>query len=387
MKKRGVEAFRGIRKAAAAVCLFAGFTWLFTGCGKRAEETSYIKQAEETTADAGPVEVTRASEEVPETHAAEVPDERIEVDGKIQSYLTGEMVDVSKANRRPIAVMISNDKESMPSYGINRAGVVYEAPAEGGMVRYMALIEDYDDLERIGSVRSARTYYVYFAREFDAILAHCGQSTFAKPYLEKIDNINALEGAGGTAFYRSKDKKAPHNAYTSFKNIQKAAEALGYSQEYSKAYQGHYRFAKPDEPVTLTQDNAVEAYKIYPGYQLNNPYFVYSEDDGLYHRYQYGAVHKGNEGPLAVKNVIIQYCQQGYYATTQYLNINVHNKEWGYYATNGKAMPVYWVKDGEFGITHYYDFADNEIMLNPGKTWVCIVSTRDEARTELHGKE
>ena len=50
------------------------------------------------------------------------------------------MTDVAKANRRPIAVMISNDKESMPSYGLNQAGVVYEAPVEGGMVRYMALI-------------------------------------------------------------------------------------------------------------------------------------------------------------------------------------------------------------------------------------------------------
>ena len=62
------------------------------------------------------------------------------------------------------------------------------------MNRYMSIIEDFDDLERIGSVRSCRTYYTYFAREFDAIYAHYGQSTFAVPYLKSVDNINGVDG-------------------------------------------------------------------------------------------------------------------------------------------------------------------------------------------------
>ena len=77
------------------------------------------------------------------------------------------------------------------------------------MNRYMALIEDYDGLERIGSVRSCRTYYTYFAREFDAVYVHYGQSTFAKPYLKNVDNINGLDAVGDLAFYRTKDKKSP----------------------------------------------------------------------------------------------------------------------------------------------------------------------------------
>ena len=78
------------------------------------------------------MELTTAAVET-EEETVEEPVERIAVDGKIRSYLTGEMVDVAKANRRPVAVMMSNDKEARPQYGINRAGVVYEAPAEGGM--------------------------------------------------------------------------------------------------------------------------------------------------------------------------------------------------------------------------------------------------------------
>lgn len=314
-----------------------------------------------------------------------IPEERVAVNGMIQSYLTGEMVPVEQGNRRPLAVMMSNDKAALPQYGINRAGVVYEAPVEGTMNRYMAIIEDYDDLERIGSVRSCRTYYTYFAREFDALYAHYGQSTFAKPYLKNVDNINGLEGIGGTAYYRSKDRKAPHNAYTSADGIRRAAEKLGYSMEYDPAYQGHFQFTR-GEPVDFENLTVRPAWKVTPGYRLNNPWFEYHEDDGLYYRFQYGAPHKGSEGQIAVKNLIIQYCAAGYYASTDYRNINVHGESWGYYVTDGKAIDVTWKKDGEFGVTHYYNELGQEIFLNPGKTWICIATTNDMGVASFEGK-
>ena len=93
------------------------------------------------------------STEEPETYE---PWERMEADGMVRSYLTGEKVPAAVGNRRPVAVMMSNDKAALPQYGINRAGVIYEAPVEGDMNRYMAIIENYDDLDRIGSVRSCR---------------------------------------------------------------------------------------------------------------------------------------------------------------------------------------------------------------------------------------
>ena len=317
-----------------------------------------------------------------------LPEERVEKDGMIRSYLTGEMVPASQGVRRPAAVMMSNDKEARPQYGINRAGVVYEAPVEGTMNRYMSLIEDYDDLERIGSVRSCRTYYTYFAREFDAVYVHYGQSTFAKPYLSNVDNINGLEAIGGTAFYRSRDKKQPHNAYTSGERIQASIRKLGYTQDYDPSYQGHYRFARDGKGVSLEERPGVmDAVTIKPGYVMNQAYFVYEPSDGLYHRYQYGGVHQGDEGPITAKNVIFQYCQSGYYATTEYLNINVHTSDCGYFMTEGKAIPISWEKDGEFGVTHYYDQEHNEIVLNQGQTWVCIISTKDFAKSEIIGNE
>lgn len=359
---------------------------MLSGCSKTAYTPASISETTE------PADITI----MPETETvileeeeglAKEPEERIPVEGKIRSYLTGEMTDVEKADRRPLAIMMSNDKDSLPQYGINRAGVVYEAPVEGDMNRYMAVIEDYDGLDRIGSVRSCRTYYTYFAREYDAIYAHFGQSTFAKPYLKNVDNINGIEGIGDTAFYRSKDKPRPHNAYASFAGIQRAIEKLGYSQEYDPSYQGHFLFARAGNPVELSGDGVIEAFKVVPGYDYHKPWFEYHEEDGLYYRYQYDAAHNGDEGQIAVRNILIQYCAAGYYASTAYRNINVHDGAWGYYITNGKAEEVSWKKDGEFGVTRFYDSAGQEIVLNKGKTWICIMTGDKMGKAEFTGND
>ena len=94
----------------------------------------------------------------------------------VKSYLTGEDVPESIGRRRPIAVMMGNDINGAPQSGTGNAGVIYEAPVEGSITRLMALIEDYDNLGRIGSVRSCRDYYLFYANEFDAIYAHYGQA-------------------------------------------------------------------------------------------------------------------------------------------------------------------------------------------------------------------
>ncbi|MFR4579290.1 MAG: DUF3048 C-terminal domain-containing protein [Clostridium fessum] len=46
----------------------------------------------------------------------------------------------------------------------------------------------------------------------------------------------------------------------------------------------------------------------------------------------------------------------------------------GYYFTNGHGHSDSLGKDGAYGVTKYYDMDGQEIKLNPGKTWVCILS-------------
>ena len=357
---------------------------LTDGAGQGAGEA---KEPADASAGVGEIEIfsDQSDENLPEYY---LPEERQAADGMIRSYLTGQLIEEAKGQRRPVAVMMSNDREAQPQYGINRAGVVYEAPVESGMNRFLAFLEDYDSLERIGSVRSCRTYYVYFANEFDAIYAHYGQSTFARPYLADIDNINGLEAIGTTAYYRSRDKKSPHNAYTSGERLTDSIGKLGYSAVYDSSYAGHYLFARDGREISLEERPGVmDAAAVETGYLLNRASFAYEERDGLYHRYQYGDVHQGDEGPIAVKNVIVQFCQSGYYASTEYLAFNVHTSEFGYFLTGGKAIPVSWEKEGEYGPTRYYDLNHREIVLNQGQTWVCIISTRDYDKFRITDKD
>ena len=362
---------------------------MMTACAKKVETEINVTETDAETEETEPIVIECETESEPEseTEPETETEERVEVDGMIRSYLTGEMVPLEIGNRRPVAVMMSNDKEASPQYGMGRAGIVYEAPVEGTMNRFMSIIEDYDDLERIGSVRSCRTYYTFFALEWDAIYAHYGQSTFALPYLDNLDNINGVMASGGAAFYRSKDKKTPHNAYTSGKLLKAAIEKNGYSYDYSEKYEkngGHFKFALGSEEIKFDENLSLAADKMYPGYPFNAPWFDYDEEDGLYHRYQYGKEHMSDEGPIAVKNVIFQYCPTANYATTQYLNINVHDDGYGYVFTNGRCMPFSSKKDGTFGVTRYYDMEGNEIRLNKGKTWICIIKSSKFNDTEIY---
>lgn len=134
-------------------------------------------------------------------------------EGKTLSYLTGEPVQ-GDITRRPVAVMMGNNKGGAPQSGISSAGVIYEAPVEGNMTRLMGIFENYEAIPKIGSVRSCRDYYTSYANEFEAIYAHFGQAVYAIPYLENIDNLNGLQ-LEGSVYFRTEDRKAPHNAYTS----------------------------------------------------------------------------------------------------------------------------------------------------------------------------
>lgn len=374
-----------IKRRAAVLALSVGLC-LNAGCA-RYEETS-VTAVKRETSKAIETEVIRITEAATEPENG--PEygrilERVEKDGKVPSYLTGEMTDAAIANRRPIAIMISNDKAALPHYGMSHAGVIYEAPAEGGMNRYMAVMEDYDGLDRIGSVRSCRTYYTFFAREFAAIYAHFGQSKFAVPYLMQMEHLNGIEGKGSAAFYRSSDKKAPHNAYASADRLREAIGAMGYSQEYPESYEGHFLFAGPEYPVTL--EDGFEAAYVRPGYPINNPWFEYHGDDGLYYRYQYGGAHDDNEGQLAVKNIIFQYCNWSYYSPSEYLDIDLLSPNGGYYFTNGKGKLIGWKKDGPDAVTKYYDENGQEILLNPGKTWICIILKDQADKAEFYGEQ
>lgn len=295
--------------------------------------------------------------------------------GTVKSYLTGEEVSSSIGRRRPVAVMMGNTKSACPQSGISKAGVVYEAPVEGNITRLLAIFEDYDSLEKIGSVRSCRDYYLFYANEFDAIYSHFGQAVYALQYLDQhlVDNLNGLD-MEGTAYYRTSDRKAPHNAYTGFSWLQEGIKQKGYRQEYKEDYNGHYQFVQDGAETTLADGISASIVKL-DNFTENHPWFEYDPETKEYKRFQYGEpqVDELDGQQLTCDNIILQYSSYQPYDENGYLNIDTSSGGQGKFITRGKAIDIRWEKDSQWGITHYYGQDGQEIQLNTGKTWVEIV--------------
>ncbi len=298
--------------------------------------------------------------------------------GKIRSYLSGKLVDKSVGERRPVAIMLNNIKDALPMSGVSAADVIYECVVEGGLTRMMGIFENYDDLDKIGSVRSCRNYFVYCALEYDAIYCHYGQSVYAMPLLEEdfVDNLSGLGAEGDTVYYRTNDRIAPHNAYASAKGIKKGIEDLGYRNTYRDDYKGKFTFARDGDVIIPSAKDSYDATHIEPGYLINKPWFEYNSSDGKYYRYEYDEpqIDTENDEQLAMDNVVLQYTTWSTVDDKGYLAFDCHSGGDMIYFSHGKAVPGSWIRfDGDLGATRYFDMEGKEVVFNQGKTWVCLI--------------
>ncbi len=354
-----------VKRLKVSMLLFMVAATVVTGCGNDmyTEQEDVSQEIDVVTPEITP----EAAEEDPE--------------GKVRSNLTYEWVDEEVANTRPLAVMFNNIEVACPQTSISKAGVIYECNVEGNNSRLMGIIEDWKGLEKIGSVRSCRDYYVYWAMEWDSIYCHFGGPALYVTEVLSRDDVDNLDGTilDGSVYYRTSDRKKPHNAYASGEGILKGVEKYEYSLEHTDRYSvlaSHYNFKPSSEQVDLTE-NAIDANKVTPGgYPINKPWFEYNKEDGLYYRFQYGGeqIDDLDGEQLAVKNIIIQNTIGESRDSHDYKFFHVvdENKT-GYYITNGKAIEITWNKYVDWDKTRYYDKNGNEITLNEGKTWVCIV--------------
>ena len=359
------------------------------GCGN-SEDTPVIQTIESQTVETAASEVTsEASEEVSE-ESGEVAEEaviteRYEKDGMMQSYLTGEWKDADVVNRRSMAVMVGNNSALLPQYGISQASIIYEAPVEGRISRLMLFIEDYDDLERVGPVRSSRDYFVYEAMAYDAIYCNWG---LAVPYVEellasdRIDNVSqALAGIhnpSSEAFDRvSRPGYAKeYTGYMFIDGYNDAVERHGYATEYRDTFEQAFTFANDGHKAEY--EGYEEATMIYPGgsesnkggYGSHKPWFDYNEEDGLYYRYQFNEAHidEMNEEQIAVSNVIFKICHGEVRDANDYLAFGVHGEGDAVIFTNGKVIEGTWKRANDNAANIFFDKDGNEIILNQGKT-------------------
>ncbi len=367
-----------MKKICALLALMLLSASVFVACGNDDTPADNIVQGE-------PIpDETPGDTDVTDDEDTSLPPE----EGMVRSFLSNEWIDEEVANTRPIAVMFPTDKTAQPQYGISQAEVLYECMEEGGISRQMGIIQNWDSLDKIGNIRSCRQYYMYWMLEYDAILIHGGgiytmAGLFADPSVNNISG-SGESGTGSGApgneyFFRTTDKKAPHNMFISNEGINDAIDSLGYTKEIREDYHDpdHFTFAKSTNTLEDGEDATfIDLSEVFP---YSKPTFTYNEEEGVYYKTLHGEaqIDATNDEQLNFANVIVQVTQsQNLHADpnqTDYKVFLCHDTtRGGYYFTQGKVIPIRWEKTTDRGATKYYDLDGNEIELNTGKTYIAV---------------
>ncbi|MDO5703450.1 MAG: DUF3048 domain-containing protein [Lachnospiraceae bacterium] len=309
------------------------------------------------------------------------------------SVLTGETITPELASQRPIAVMFPIDKEAQPQYGLRNVDVFYEIIEEGNMSRQMGIIQDWQNLERIGNIRSIRSYFVYEALEWDPIIIHYGGPVdYTKDILTRkdVDNINGVGGILGSdygCFYRiPAGSRSEHTAYTDAEHIKAAIAKAGFETEHRRAYYNKKHFTFAEERNTLEQYNdSVSATQLdmKRSFPVTGSSLTYKPEDGKYYKTIYGEPQCDAETgeQMAFDNVLIQRAHaEAREEGSSYLRVLIEEDgKDGFFITGGRMIHVTWEKGegNDYKPTTFYDDNNNEIRLNKGKTMIFIIRDDD----------
>lgn len=288
---------------------------------------------------------------------------------KVEKKTKVEVIDLN-SNTRNIAVMINNIKKVWGyQSGLQDAHIIYEIITEGGITRLMAIYKD-KDTSRIGSVRSARIYYLDYVLENDAIYVHVGGSK------EALSDINTLgiSDLNAQTIFRDKtlDLATEHTAFTSMELIN---EKITSRKMRSTTEQDNLLNYSIEELDLSTKEGAIKADSIYISYSgVKSTSYEYDEENKVYKRYQNDIAHidyvTGEQ--YTAKNIITyQVVNRSYdsYGRQELDNLGNGN---GYFISNGYAVPITWEKKTRSSQTIYRYLDGEEIIVNDGNTYIQI---------------
>ena len=278
---------------------------------------------------------------------------------------------------RPIAVMINNHPNARPYHsGLQDAYLVYEIIVEGGITRYMAVFKD-QDTERIGSVRSARHYFLDYAMENDAVYVHWGWSPEAESQISKykVNNLNGI-AYEGVYFFRDNSLKVgyEHRGFTSMELIKKGVAKRGYADQSTKDTLLNYSVDNVDLSKLDGAKAADEVIIPYSGSITTS--YKYDAENKVYMRYVNNKKHSDyvTKEQYTAKNIITyqvsNWTLSGDDKNRQDID-NVGSGD-GYYISNGYAVPIKWEKKGKASQTVYTLKDGTEIDVNDGNTFIQI---------------
>jgi hypothetical protein len=275
------------------------------------------------------------------------------------SPLTG--LEISeKVEVKPVAIMIENHPASRAQMrGLAEAGIVYEALAEGGITRFLAIF-DTSEKKRIGPVRSARPYFVEWAKEFGGAFVHAGGSIEALETLEASTLLDFDED--GEIVYRDFQYLKPHNLFVNLKDLRE------------ENFEGNLQGSWFDFSGEISA-SAVLAKQFSIDFSLSSYLvdYVYDAETGKYHRLLGGIPHTANGVTIQPTNIIIQFTEYYPIDDEGRLELKTTGEDIAWYFSCGKMWKGVWKKIGNK--TQFFDSSGKSVKIHAGQTFIEVLDS------------
>ena len=306
---------------------------------------------------------------------------------------------------RPLAVMIENHPEARPQSGLSFADVVYEAVAEGGVTRFMGVfycgISAYSDIW-VAPVRSARTSYVDWVSEYDALYNHVGgagrcDDPTVDERAKALCQIQKYGIKDLDQFYLKLGPKAcrrnvtrldhevawEHTVECNLKTLYTEAAMRGWTDvdEEGVAWDEAFTSWKFKEEAGAGGRGAVNSISFvhWDGYDAQfGIRWDYDASSNSYKRSMAGQPHSDfiTKEQLTAKNVVIQFSKE---------TVGVDEHAHVLYDTlkgdkalvflDGQVISGTWKKGKRTARTVFYDEKGKEISFNPGQIWIEVIAS------------
>ncbi len=263
-----------------------------------------------------------------------------------------------------LLAIIENSPMARPQAGLDRADVVFETLAEGGITRFMAVFYT-EPAEKIGPIRSARYYFVEIAKAFGAPFAHAGGNEDALALIPaiRIRDMDEIYNSGAW-FWRSTDRRSPHNLYTSTGKLAQGAKAKGFPM-------------LPLDPLPTGQvEGGREVSEFRVTFYQSDKYTSSSGwvwRDGAYWKNVDGQPHILEGGTqISADNVVVLGTRMFDEKKEDWqVNIRVVGQGEAVFFTGGKAYQGTWRKASRE--SHFeFLYEGKPMKFAPGQTWIAI---------------
>lgn len=309
---------------------------------------------------------------------------------------------------RPLGVMIENSLTARPQSGLSFADVIYEAIAEGGITRFLAVYYC-QDAGIVGPVRSARTYFLDEISEYGSypLYAHVGGANTPGPAdaLGQIvdygwNTYNDLNqfSIGFPTFKRDEGRlghpvATEHTMYSTTTGLWKVGEKRGLTNKDKDGESWDADFVPWSFKSDLAAANRPESQKISMNFWASQPDYnvvwTYDKATNSYLRTNGDKPHLDNntKKQLKPKNIIILFMKEsrandGYEGNLHELFKNKGTGD-ALVFQDGKELKAIWHKASRVGRTELTDSSTGkDVKFNPGQIWVQIVPTYSDVNVE-----